>query len=131
MIGFFILRNKMPKSAYIVIKDSSICGYDAEITNALVTLSEDRAKQYVKELNDLQDQLIKAANFINDYQLNLDESDYDTIAKLSIEKLLELNLDEKIKEALILEIKRHRINSLLSEEVKFYYETVPFEENVK
>lgn len=121
----------MPKSAYIVIKDSSICGYDAEITNALVTLSEDRAKQYVKELNDLQDQLIKAANFINDYQLNLDESDYDTIAKLSIEKLLELNLDEKIKEALILEIKRHRINSLLSEEVKFYYETVPFEENVK
>lgn len=119
------------KSAYIIIKDSSICGYDAEITNALVTLSEDRAKQYVKELNDLQDQLIKAANFINDYQLNLDESDYDTIAKLSIKKLSELNLIEKIKEALILEIKRHRINLLLSEDVKFYYKAVPFEEDVR
>lgn len=121
----------MPKSAYIIIKDSSICGYDAQITNMLITLSEDKAKQYVKELNDLQDQLIKAANFINDYQLNLDESDYDVIAKLSIEKLSELNLSEKMKETFILEINKHRVNLLLSEDVKFSYEVVPFEEDVK
>lgn len=118
----------MPKPAYIVIKDSSICGYDAETTNILVTLSEDRAKQYVKELNDLQDQLIKAAKIIDDYQFNLDESDYDIIAKLSIEKLSEIKVNESVKEFFIEKINNHHINSFLSEDIIYSYSEVPFEE---